>query len=133
MTVYLTPHFKRSELECQCGCGAMLFSDVALQALEDLRIRYGKPMRISSGYRCPSHNELVSSTRSLTGPHTRYDGNNITVDVLVFGANLRWLTALAIMQGWTGIGWHQKGPHEKRFLHLDRLVDCGTRPTGWSY
>jgi len=131
MPTPLTPHFTREELECPC-CGEMPFSEAALQVLEDLREAYGKPMWITSGYRCPIYNVRVSSSGE-NGPHTRTDGDNITVDVGVYGADCRFLTFLAIQQGWTGIGWNQKGLHCDRFVHLDRLPDCGTRPGAWTY
>lgn len=130
----MTPHFKREELECKCGCGRMEFSLVAVQSLEALRVEFGVPMRISSGYRCPEHNMEVAST-GPEGPHTIHEAHNITVDVLEWGPNAYELLELAIIHGFTGIGLSQKGPHARRWIHLDRLPELANRPrpTLWTY
>jgi len=120
-----TAHFTDAELGCKCGCGGLPPQDFQ-DLLEALRIFHDAPLRISSGYRCPDHNAKVSKT-GRAGPHTKG-----AVDVLVSGERAYELLQDAISLGWTGIGLSQKGPHESRFLHLDRLVDS-PRPTVWSY
>lgn len=114
----------------------MKFTLVAVQALEALRVEFGVPMRISSGYRCATHNMEVSST-GPEGPHTVHELNNITVDVLEFGANAYELLELAITHDFSGIGLKQHGPIAQRFIHLDRLPQRlrsnRPRPTIWSY
>jgi uncharacterized protein YcbK (DUF882 family) len=124
----LTAHFSRSELACR-HCGALSLPEEFLEELEILRVAYGRPMRLSSGYRCPAYNAQVSTT-GLAGPHTRG-----AVDVLVFGEPALTLLGLAIQMGWRGFGLHQRGPREERFVHLDRLPDGPgqPRPTVWSY
>ena len=120
-----TPHFTDAELRCRCGCG--LLPPPAFQTeLEALRLEYGAPMKLSSCYRCPDHNEEVSST-GRDGPHTLG-----AVDVLVYGQHAWKLLGVAMRYGWQGIGVSQKGPRASRFLHLDRLTE-GTRPWVWSY
>ncbi|MEE8240108.1 MAG: D-Ala-D-Ala carboxypeptidase family metallohydrolase [Nitrospirales bacterium] len=130
----LSKHFDRAELECKCGCGEMKFTLEAIECLEDLRQEYGVPMRISSGYRCPTHNDAVSST-GLTGPHTIWVLDNVTVDVLEFGPNVYDLVEAAIAYQFTGIGLSQKDEISKRFIHLDRLPTTveRPRPTIWTY
>lgn len=112
----------------------MKFSLLAVQSLEALRVEFGVPMVISSGYRCPAHNDAVSST-GLTGPHTIHAFNNITVDVKDFGTDAYELVELAMEHGFTGIGLNQKGPMPERFIHLDRLhaTQERPRPTVWTY
>ncbi len=130
----MTPHFTWDELQCKCGCGDMKFTLVAVQALEALRVEFGVPMRISSGYRCPTHNMEVSST-GPEGPHTIHEAHNITVDVLEFGPNVYELLELAIDHDFSGIGLKQNGPMAERFIHLDRLPQLPNRPrpTIWTY
>lgn len=121
-----TDHFTDTELHCRCGCGGLppqKFQD----QLEDLRVAYAHPMRISSGFRCPEYNDQVSST-GRDGPHTRG-----AVDVLLFGEEAYGLVAEAVNLGWTGIGISQKGNRESRFVHLDRLLAGMPRPWVWSY
>jgi len=129
-----TLNFKDHEFRCRCSCRQMLFTQTAIEKLQELRSNFGSPMKISSGYRCPRHNADVSST-GRTGPHTVFDNDNITVDVLVHTEDAHRLLNLAFGHGFTGIGISQKGEWDKRFLHLDLLaMDVGRmRPTLWSY
>ena len=59
------PSFKKSEFKCPCGkCngyGKGIASSL-VKTLQDLRNKYGKPITITSGYRCPSHNKKVGGT-----------------------------------------------------------------------
>ena len=55
----LSSHFSTSEFVCRCGCGRVAVTTRLISLLEKARIIYGKPMRISSGYRCPDHNAAV--------------------------------------------------------------------------
>ncbi len=95
--------------------------------LERLRQAFGKPMRLSSAYRCPDYNARVSHT-GLTGPHT----TGRAVDVLISGEEAYRLVQLALEYGFTGIGIAQRGPYERRFIHLDDL-EGDLRPRVWSY
>ena len=45
----MTPHFKRGELMCKCGCARAQMSPGFLQRLESLRVAFGKPMIVSTG------------------------------------------------------------------------------------
>lgn len=127
----LTPHFSREELQCKCGCGRMEILASFLDKLEDLRVAYGKPMTIGSGYRCPQHDQVVSNN-GPDGPHTQ-----AAVDVLVAGADAHLLLQHAMMIGFTGLGLRQKGDHSGRIIHLDDLPANTTphhpRPRVWSY
>jgi uncharacterized protein YcbK (DUF882 family) len=99
-----------------------------MDRLEALRNQIGKPMVLSSAYRCPVHNAAVSGTGD-NGPHT----TGRAVDVLIRGTEALRLVAKAIELGFTGIGVKQKGG--ARFIHLDDLHPKigGPRPWIWSY
>jgi len=132
---WITPHFKRSELECHCGCGEMPYTEQALEYLEELRCAAGFNFIVNSGFRCPAHNDRVSST-GLMGPHTQWSDDNIVVDLKVFGADAYNLIDLAQARAWSGIGVKQKGHFPGRFIHLDRLQPGSVkhpRPRLWSY
>ena len=122
-------YFSSAELSCHC-CGAHPMDPAFLQRLTALRVALGQPMRLSSAYRCPPHNGAVSAT-GPTGPHT----TGRAVDVLVSGAAALELVEQALAYGFTGIGVSQKGPHARRFVHLDDLPTAPgqPRPTIWSY
>jgi len=125
------PYFKDHELRCKCGeCGkggeAMDFK--FMQKLHDLRLKCGFPFPVTSAYRCPEHNQAVSST-GPEGPHTTGRAIDIAVsydeafDVLKNAADC----------GFTGIGVQQSG--DGRFIHLDDFTAQSRfpRPTVWSY
>lgn len=124
------PHFSNDELRCKCGCGMMLMHPDFMRRLESLRKTHNKPMLVSSAYRCPNHNNSVSHTGSQ-GPHT----TGMAIDILISGEDAYELIHAAIGEGFAGIGVMQHGPHEKRFIHLDRLESTasGPRPRVWSY
>lgn len=124
----VTEHFSMAELECKCGCGRMEVPKGFLDKLEELRAAYGKPMIITSGYRCPKHNNAVSAS-GFDGPHTLG-----AVDIAVSGADAHELLQHAFMIGFTGIGIKQKGHLLSRLVHLDDLpVHIHPRPRVWSY
>tara|TARA_Y100000310_G_scaffold280598_1_gene300440 strand:+ start:283 stop:672 length:390 start_codon:yes stop_codon:yes gene_type:complete len=123
------PHFSQRELASP-DTGEHHMDPVFMDLVESLRDAYGKPMIVSSAYRTPEHNERVSST-GRTGPHT----TGKSIDVVVNGSDALTLVHMALSLGFTGIGISQKGPHEKRFIHLDTLQneDHPPRPWLWSY
>jgi zinc D-Ala-D-Ala carboxypeptidase len=124
----VTPHFSDAELACKCGCGALPPQD-AQDKLERTRVRAGFPFPITSGKRCPDHNERESST-GRTGPHTV-----AAFDIACHGDRALKVIEAARLEGATGIGVKQHGPHAKRFVHIDFLpnADGQPRPTIWSY
>ena len=97
-----------------------------MERLQDLRDAYGQSMRITSGYRHPTH--PIEASKS-GGPGAHSTGR--ACDVLCIGADALRLTELAIAMGFTGIGWNQKG--QSRFIHLDDLPDAPGRPRPWCW
>lgn len=59
----LSEHFDSSEFACKCGCGGLRngadINPRLVQVLERMRTKCGKPLILSCGYRCPSHNAEV--------------------------------------------------------------------------
>ena len=127
------PHFTARELACQ-GSGALLVVPDFLDRLERVRVALDRPLRVTSGYRSPAHNARVSTT-GRDGPHT----TGRAIDLACHGRVYLDLLALALDEGFTGIGSHQRGPWAGRYLHLDDLDAAwargqGTRrPHGWTY
>lgn len=116
-------YFKREDFACK-HCGENKIDDQFVHRLDDLRHRCGFPLIISSGYRCPIHNQAVSST-GPNGPHTTGKAADVAVD----RARARTVIAVASQMGFAGLGINQKG--EGRFVHVDDIE----RPTAtvWSY
>lgn len=121
------PYFSAQEMQCRCGCEAAQMASSFMTALHEIRLQYGRPMIVSSAYRCPSHNAQVSTT-GTQGPHT----TGQAVDVRVYGTYAVELISIALQYGMTGIGVQQKGARAGRFIHMDNL-HTSARPWIWSY
>jgi zinc D-Ala-D-Ala carboxypeptidase len=116
-------NFTLAEFNCS-HCGKNEMKQEFMDKLQALRIEYGKPMRITSGYRCPQH--PIEAKKAAPGAHA----SGCACDIGVDGADAYRLLGLALKAGFTGIGVQQKGTG--RFIHLDTLKS-GLRPTVWSY
>lgn len=126
------PQFSESEMACKCGCG-MLPPEEFMDWFYALRMKWGKPIHVVSGARCPRHNNAVSSS-GFNGPHTIG-----AVDIRIAGEELFNIIVLALEHGATGIGYNQRltKPLSKRVLHLDPIRKGEyphiPRPWMWSY
>ena len=129
----LTKNFSVAEVECRCGCGAADMDPDFMKILQNIRDEMKRPLKISSGVRCVSHNSKVSST-GKDGPHVPRSHGTAAVDILIFGADALRMIDIARKHGVSGVGISQRGPHAKRFIHLDTISDNHhPRPTMWSY
>lgn len=120
------PNFTVNELTCKCGCGQAEMDATFMSKLQLIRSQLGKPMTVSSGYRCPSHNARVSST-GHNGPHT----TGHAADIRIYGSDATRMMEMALRVGMSGIGVKQKGEHTGRFLHVDDLPQKRGRPRPW--
>ena len=124
--------FSKEELQCRCGqfCDYACPMDAEfLDRIDRLREDFGKPLKVTSGYRCPSHNANVSST-GTSGPHV----SGKAIDFGVSRRDAHALLKIAMSMNFSGIGIAQKG--SGRFIHLDDLTATETnnmRPWLWSY
>jgi len=57
-TYQLTEHFNLREFACPC-CGKVEIAYVIPYILEWIRLGIGEPLIVTSGFRCPEHNEKV--------------------------------------------------------------------------
>ena len=103
-------------------------SDEFLDALDSLREAYGKPLRVTSGYRCPEH--PIEAQKASPGAHSTGKAIDLAVDRR---EALELLKLALAMNVFTGIGVQQKG--SGRFIHLDTCEEpeMSPRPTIWSY
>lgn len=105
-------HFDRNEFKCKCGkCGGFpVEPDKKLvQLLEKIRNHFGKPVTISSGVRCTTHNKNVggaSGSQHLKGT---------AADIKVKGVAPEKVAAYAetLLSGTGGIGRYST------FTHVD--------------
>lgn len=117
-----SPEFTEAEFRCK-HTGRCEMQPVFMRRLHHLRGVYGKPMRITSGFRDSSHPK--ERGKALPGEHT----TGRAADVAVQGVDALRVIQLALGLGFTRIGVQQKG--EGRFIHLGDSPDF---PPGlWSY
>ena len=125
------PHFTYRELQCKCYgefCNGGDMDDEFMEKLEKIRTTFGRPMRVTSGFRCPEYNNRHAAT-GLTGPHT----TGKAIDILISGREAFDLLWIIMNQDYMrGLGFNQKGPHASRYMHIDSLRE-GLRPWIWSY
>lgn len=101
------PNFSPEErnLYCPC-CGEFYFDVFALDTLQRLRRKVGRPIHINSGHRCALHNARV-------GGKPRSMHKLIAFDVALSGHRLIDLLNAARKVGFQGFGFY------RTFLHLD--------------
>ena len=78
------PHFSPQEIACR-GTGKLLINEPALDKLQVLRDRLGKPLIVRSAYRSPEHNRAVGgATRSKHMDGAAFDIAMANQDPVVF-------------------------------------------------
>lgn len=117
------PNFTVYEITCKCGCNQVLIDETLMDDVQAIRDELGHGLVISSGYRCPDHNDRVSRT-GPNGPHTKG-----AVDLALLGGEALQALGVALSRGVTGVGINQKG--SGRFIHLDRLENDDGCPRAW--
>jgi len=118
-------YFSEKEQKCKCGkCDGLLDKEF-LDRLNQLREQLGRPVLLSSAYRCPAHNSVVSRT-GKHGPHT----TGKAVDIVCAGSEAVEILDIALDLEFKGIGVCQTGTWGRRFIHID---DARPTATIWSY
>jgi uncharacterized protein YcbK (DUF882 family) len=109
--MYLTEHFTKEEFDCKCGCGngEIVISEKLVFELENVRVYYKKPIRITSGIRCLSHNQAIGSRN--TSSHIKGLAADIYCEDM--GTRLELVKRLLRDGEFTRLGMH------KDFIHVD--------------
>ena len=130
----ITKNFSVGEMKCHCGCGEDSMDMDFMDILQGIREDMNRPLKISSAVRCANHNMKVSST-GKNGPHVPRTEGTKAADIIIAGADALRFIDVARKHGIGGIGISQRGPHAKRFVHIDTLSadDGHPRPTVWTY
>jgi uncharacterized protein YcbK (DUF882 family) len=66
-TIQLTKNFSLKEFQCQCknaDCVDIPVDTDFINKIQMIREKYGKPMSISSGYRCQKHNAKIGGAKA---------------------------------------------------------------------
>jgi len=122
-------NFNREEFACQCGdCDENGIQDRFIDVLQEIRTAYGKPLVVTSGYRCANH--PVERVKIRPGTHNL----GLAADVAVSRGDAFRLVQIAMGHpDIAGLGVKQNGTG--RFIHLDIVEDQEhfARPNLWSY
>jgi len=104
-------HFTDKEMDCGCGCEKTVAPELLVR-LEALRALLDKPLPVTSGARCETHNREVGGR-----PHS-WHLKGLAVDIACRDSSLRIdILRNAGKLGFNGIGI------AKNFIHLDLRTD----------
>lgn len=108
----LSPNFRAYEFDCNgSGCCSETKIDTELvDGLQQIRDHFGKPVNISSGYRCPVHNARTPNA----SPTSRHMDPADAADIFITGVAPAEIAKYAESIGFLGIGLYTD------FVHLDR-------------
>ena len=102
------PDFSPAEIACR-GTGKLKLHAQALDTLQALRDRLGKPLIVTSGYRSPEHNEAVDGA-----PHSKHmDGT--AFDIAMSNHDPVAFETAAREVGFLGFGFYPRS----NFMHVD--------------
>lgn len=107
-TTQLSPHFQAWEFQCPC-CGRLPEQGISrqlLDRLEALRARLGRPIRVTSGYRCPKYNAAVPGAADGS-----LHQSGEAADIQVNGVDPPALLVHAHAVGFTGLGLYKTHVH----------------------
>jgi zinc D-Ala-D-Ala carboxypeptidase len=108
VTNWRWPDFSPAELACR-GSGELVVDPRALDMLQSLRNRLGRPMIVTSAYRSPAHNARVGGA-----PRSRHL-QGIAFDVRMDNHDPEAFIAQARAVGFHGIGTYPR----QGFVHID--------------
>ncbi len=117
------PNFSAHEFRCK-HTGRNEMDPEFVRFLQKVRSAYGKPMRVTSGYRAPEH--PIEAVKSRPGAHASGRAADIAVGP---GEDVYDLVRIALAYGAQGVGISQR-INRPRFVHLDTVEH---RRAIWSY
>lgn len=104
------PNFSPQEIACR-GTGKIRVNAQALDKLQHLRTKLGKPLILNSAYRSPEHNAKVKGAKNSR--HMQGDA----FDVSMTNQNPVEFLAAAKEVGFTGLGFYPEA--RNNFIHID--------------
>lgn len=123
--VYLGQNFFGAEFQCQCGkCEDQQVDPRLIEALEELRALLGRPIKITSGYRCKEWQQKLSKMGFSTALGTSTHELGQAADIVVATYDGKELAKEAKkIEAFKGIGTAEKWIH----------VDVREKPKNWTY
>jgi uncharacterized protein YcbK (DUF882 family) len=136
-------YFSDEEMTCRCGCKEAAMDEGFMRFLLELREVFGKPLPITSGFRCWKHEQQLYSIpedrmeMAKTAPG-HYHTKGLAADISLWRMETAQIHRLlehvfGVAFGFSGVGMRLHGPRENRILHLDMGDDEGVRPAVWTY
>ena len=110
----LSTNFNSSEFDCHGSgcCSSTLVDDKLVTYLQQIREHFGKPVNISSGYRCATHNKNVG------GATGSYHAKGQAADIYITGVTPAEIAKYAESIGVLGIGLYETNS-DGHFVHVD--------------
>ena len=122
----LSKNFSRSEFACPC-CGQVEVDPLLVATLQRIRDRAG-PVVVTSGYRCPVHNEAVGGVRNSQHIYGR------AADIYVPGMSQAALLALVremVVNEEIYVGYAYGIKNSSRAVHIDVRIPESQTVRGW--
>lgn len=122
----LSKNFSRSEFECP-HCGEVEIDPLLVATLQRIRDKAG-PVVVTSGYRCPVHNEAVGGVRNSQHIYGR------AADIYVPGMSQAALLALVrekVENEEIYVGYAYAIKNSKRAVHVDVRIPESQTVRGW--
>ena len=110
----LSKNFQSTEFDCHgSGCCKETLIDAKLvEHLQKIRDHFGKPVTVTSGYRCSTHN------KNIGGATNSYHSKGQAADITVSGISPREVAKYAESMGIKGIGLYETN-NDGHFVHVD--------------
>lgn len=126
---FFNPDTTDANLRCQ-HCGNVHMDHFFMCSMDDTRRILGFPLGVNSGYRCKQYDQNIGGANVHPTGHA--------LDSPIAGDRAYELIQYAVSpeSPFTGIGIYQKGPWDKRYVHLDDLppgIPNHPRPRIWTY
>ena len=110
----LSANFNSSEFDCHGSgcCSSTLVDDKLVTYLQQIREHFGKPVNISSGYRCATHN------KNIGGATKSRHSKGQAADIYISGVKPAEIAKYAESIGILGIGLYETNS-DGFFVHVD--------------
>lgn len=109
--VKLSNNFNSTEMDCHGNgcCSTTLINEKLVEYLQKIREHFGKPITITSGYRCVKHNSSPTVGGATGSRHTKGDAADIVVSGVIPAEVAKYAESIGIK----GIGLYSN------FVHID--------------
>lgn len=120
----LSTHFNTDEFSCHCECKTPTLVDVELiRKLDRMRELLGKPLKITSGYRCSRQQQKLRDDGRHTAISVSTHERGMAADLFCANVTGYELAQIAEQAGFTSIGT------AKTWIHVDTRGDLRR----WTY